>query len=200
MVQDRGGILPPMEPPGGGGAGGPEDPHYSGLSTALAEAPMEIERRIARRATEVLHAWRTDGSEIGVWMGGTDRVRVPAAALPQFTGAVVTHNHPAGSGFSWQGVRFAIANHLAELRVITPAGGLYRLRRPDGAENWDDIAYLFTSPRRWRDYVEARAAAQALLRAAHPHWPPDRLNAAVGEAMLLYLARTYGVRYSGLLP
>lgn len=207
VVQAPGGIVggggygdPPSGPPGPPGPPRPpDDPRYTGLEPALVAALAVVEPAIARRPVEHLHAYRADGAPIGTWIGETDRVVLPQQVLATLEGAVVTHNHPSGWGFSRRDVQFALDHLLSEIRVVT-LNGVYRLRPPPGVDGWGDLAYLHVSVPRRTAYYQHLDTTEAALRAAHPDWDRRQLAQALGEAMMLYLADAYGVRYEGPLP
>jgi len=57
-----------------------------------------------------------------------DRINWPDRILIKIRQAIVTHNHPGGSGLSIADIEFFLSNRLNEIRAVTPDGGVFSLK------------------------------------------------------------------------
>lgn len=176
------------------------DLRYVDLPMAQARALHETERTIA--TADVEHAVGINAAgEIAVSASGT-RTRVNLAPYRSaLRGLTVTHNHPSGTGFSFEDIAAAAWFDLGEMRVIT-SSGLYRLSVEPGAQWPGQLALLVveTTPLR----QELTALVRAYVRRVHARWPQldgARLNRLANDHLVLLLQRRFPmIRYRVITP
>lgn len=109
---------------------------------ALSDSPADalirrlrfIEPQMAALALETCAVFDPDGTLRMTRTGERNRIAFSASDDEQLRGAVFTHNHPSGAGFSLADIWFAHRYDLAEMRAI--AGHMvWRLLRP--AAGWN---------------------------------------------------------------
>jgi hypothetical protein len=95
--------------------------------------------RNAERETALV--FDAEGSLILSRAGTVDRVWFTDIELTRLPGAILTHNHPSGEGFSEHDIHFMVEHGLAEMRAVT-SEYRYSVRRP--ARGWDLAEFLGT--------------------------------------------------------
>lgn len=102
---------------------GPYDPGAPKVkpdtSTPARRAAVEVEDVIRRDTLETGTFIAPDGQVLLRRQGQPDRVKYLASELALMRGAVFTHNHPGGAGFSVEDVILASEFGFAELRAVT---------------------------------------------------------------------------------
>ena len=101
------------------------------------------EDTIINQDYETAGAFNEKGDLIFTKDGGADVVNFTKEEGESFEGLRFTHNHPKGSGFSPQDIKFACKAKMKELRVVSKVDGVrYALSMKDGSnftgEMWEE--------------------------------------------------------------
>lgn len=160
------------------------------IGTRVRQAEAWIQKGEYERAS----AWDVDGNEIlnGETQHKTDRVNFTTGQLKQLDDGVLTHNHPNGSGPSPQDIGLAIQWDMREIRVVTPDGDLYSVRRPK--MRWPPLA----------DYqTQGQDIADKVLDEWSAKWVPNmnaeekqRLNRDALHAVNTAVSKHLGIPYT----
>ena len=90
---------------------------------------LQSEKTLSERMFETMEVYSSDGKFIMVKRGNVDSVKLSLSDYFKLKNAVVTHNHPSGSSFSFTDLKFLKNMPISELRVSTPEG-VYFIRKP----------------------------------------------------------------------
>lgn len=90
---------------------------------------LQSEKTLSERMFETMEVYSSDGKFIMVKRGNVDSVKLSLSDYFKLKNAVVTHNHPSGSSFSFTDLKFLRNMPISELRVSTPEG-VYFIRKP----------------------------------------------------------------------
>lgn len=126
--------------------------------------------------------------------GGKSSVRFSPDELDTMRaapGVVLTHNHPGGSAFSIEDLRFAVSQSLAEIRAVS-ARTLYRMR--PGAEGWAALGALLADWSHIRQLIVAAQSA-AQQEAIRYNMTAEQRDLAAHLALIQSIARRAGVRF-----
>lgn len=98
------------------------------------------EDTIRQQDYETAGAFNEEGTLLFTKDGGDDIVKFTKEEGESFEGLRFTHNHPKGSGFSPQDVKFACKAKMKELRVVSKVDGVrYALSMRDGSNFTHDM-------------------------------------------------------------
>lgn len=90
---------------------------------------LQSEKTLSKRMFETMEVYSSDGKFIMVKRGNVNSVKLSLLDYFKLKNAVVTHNHPSGSSFSFTDLKFLRNMPISELRVSTPEG-VYFIRKP----------------------------------------------------------------------
>lgn len=90
---------------------------------------LQSEKTLSERIYETMEIYSSDGKFIMAKRGKVDSVKLSLSDYFKLKNAVVTHNHPSGSSFSFTDLKFLKNMPISELRVSTPEG-VYFIRKP----------------------------------------------------------------------
>ncbi len=90
---------------------------------------LQSEKTLSGRMLETMEIYSSDGKFIMSKRGKADSVKLSLSDYFKLKNAVVTHNHPSGSSFSFTDLKFLKNMPISELRVSTPEG-VYFIRKP----------------------------------------------------------------------
>ena len=90
---------------------------------------LQSEKTLSERIYETMEIYSSDGKFIMAKRGKVDSVKLSLSDYFKLKNAVVTHNHPSGSSFSFTDLNFLKNMPISELRVSTPEG-VYSIRKP----------------------------------------------------------------------
>lgn len=90
---------------------------------------LQSEKTLSKRMFETMEVYSSDGKFIMVKRGNVNSVKLSLSDYFKLKNAVVTHNHPSGSSFSFTDLKFLRNMPISELRVSTPEG-VYFIRKP----------------------------------------------------------------------
>lgn len=121
---------------------------------------IEIDRKSLRY--EMGTILDQNGSEIVTLGGSAHQVAVPQDLIPYLEDAVFTHNHPNGGCFSRSDIEAFISTKLYEVRVSTPQGTFFSLKKGDGDLYAEDFLYTFKA-RKIGDRKVAQTKIQSML-------------------------------------
>lgn len=91
---------------------------------------LQSEKTLSERIFETMEVYSSEGKFIMVKRGNVDSVKLSLSDYFKLKNAVVTHNHPSGSSFSFTDLKFLRNMPISELRVSTPEG-VYFIRKPE---------------------------------------------------------------------
>ena len=83
---------------------------------------LQSEKTLSKRMFETMEVYSSDGKFIMVKRGNVNSVKLSLLDYFKLKNAVVTHNHPSGSSFSFTDLKFLRNMPISELRVSTPEG------------------------------------------------------------------------------
>jgi hypothetical protein len=86
---------------------------------SIAETLLAIERQLASLPIEVCVVLNAEGQEVLRLQGSDSSVDFTHQQVAQAHGGYMTHNHPAGTGFSWRDVRTAHHLNLLQIRAVS---------------------------------------------------------------------------------
>ena len=86
---------------------------------SIEEKLQAIERQIASLTMEVCVVLNAEGEEVLRVQGGDSSVEFTTQQVGQAFEGYMTHNHPAGTGFSWRDVRTAHHLNLLQIRAVS---------------------------------------------------------------------------------
>ncbi|MGI4743132.1 MAG: hypothetical protein ACRYG7_48905 [Janthinobacterium lividum] len=86
---------------------------------SIEEKLQAVERQIASLSIEVCVVLNADGQEVLRVQGSDSSVEFTNQQVAQAHGGYMTHNHPAGTGFSWLDVRTAHYLNLLQIRAVS---------------------------------------------------------------------------------
>ena len=87
------------------------------------------ERAIAGRKNETAILYDSQGKTLLVKTGGESNVSFSQEEIQMMRGAVLTHNHPYSTTFSWADIAMLGNGHLSEIRAAVE-GGTFYMRHP----------------------------------------------------------------------
>ncbi|KIX20557.1 hypothetical protein SY27_11635 [Flavobacterium sp. 316] len=61
-----------------------------------------------------------------------DKIKFPQRLIMKMRKAVVTHNHPGGSGLSISDIKTFLQGNLHEIRAVTPDGSVFSIKNKSG--------------------------------------------------------------------
>jgi hypothetical protein len=101
---------------------------------SIEERLQAIERQIASLVMEVCVVLNAEGEEVLRVQGSDSSVEFTNQQVGQAHGGYMTHNHPAGTGFSWLDVRTAHHLNLLQIRAVSNLNPpvVHVLSRPAG--------------------------------------------------------------------
>ncbi len=86
---------------------------------SIAATLLAIERQLAALPMEVCVVLNAEGQEVLRVQGNDSSVAFTQQQVAQAHGGYMTHNHPAGTGFSWRDVRTAHYLNLLQIRAVS---------------------------------------------------------------------------------
>ncbi len=124
-----------------------------------ASTPLEAtEARIMLNPKESAHLFTEENTPFFAKKGTRTYVSFTKAEVAKMKDAILTHNHPQGTAFSFADIDMAFVADLSEIRAIGRAADgtdyLYVLRRPEGGWPADEL----------RDVIAAYKSVRARLR------------------------------------
>lgn len=86
---------------------------------SIADTLLAIEQQLASLPMEVCVVLNAEGQEVLRLQGSDSSVDFTQQQVAQAHGGYMTHNHPAGTGFSWRDVRTAHYLNLLQIRAVS---------------------------------------------------------------------------------
>lgn len=156
----------------------------------------DAETRIQSQAYESAILIDKNGNVLFDKDGATDHVAFSADELAKMKGAILTHNHPLGTCFSWQDLQVIDKNELAEIRAVGRNGSRYTLTKID---NRDTKGCDFA----WAYYQACQAIKgrvdEFFYSSSQDQAACDKANGMVESARRKWLhtnSEKYGYRYT----
>ncbi|MCG8384401.1 MAG: hypothetical protein MJA30_02570 [Cytophagales bacterium] len=106
--------------------------HYP-LPRDDAKNPIQAIKKVQDSSLEHLYIFKKD-QQIRRFMGETNQVTPPPQYLFELKDAVIVHNHPSGSSFSWEDVRNIIYYDAFACYLVTNTFVYYLVRPQKGWE------------------------------------------------------------------
>jgi len=114
---------------------------------SIADTLLAIERQLASLLMEVCVVLNAEGQEVLRLQGSDSSVDFTQYQVAQAHGGYMTHNHPAGTGFSWRDVRTAHHLNLLQIRAVSNLEPpvVHVITRPAGGWNIQECEQLCVS-------------------------------------------------------